>query len=503
MTFLDDLDAYIEESRPDWANAGAAVAVVRGSEVIYARGFGPRQVGQDAQIDADTLFQVGSTTKAFAAATLGLLVDEGRLGWDDAIIDHLPGFQLHDPWVTRQVTIRDALAHRSGIANSYYPFFGLTTSDEAVRQLRYVRPQGAFRDSFIYSNLMYAAAGKVVEAVTGATWQEFVRQRILQPLDMNRSGVGPYEFWDAPLVTPTFFGSAPAGRPGLADARDANVAMPHGWTAAGEAVVLPWQSYDAAAPAGSIVSSAADMAKWVIPHLNQGRADGGRLLLSADTVQQLHAQQNLRGRPPQFPGDETYAGYALGWLRGRYKGRTHLCHGGGIVGFPAYVALLPERDIGVVVLCNGANPLFHKAISLWVFDYLLGEPRRNWSQDLSSHAAAQRREAEEKEVVLSASRAPSAPASLPLDQYAGVYEEQNGASGRVEVMLASGELSLTFPGEGAYRAPLEPWRNDMFRLRTNTGVAEVLGPQFASFTLNPAGAVRSMSAFDVTFHRLH
>ncbi len=503
------LESYLERTRADWNNVGVAVAVVQGSGIVCARGFGAKELGQTACIDADTLFQIGSTTKAFTTAALGILVDERKVRWDDPVTDYLPEFQLQDPWLTRNLTIRDVVAHRSGISVTLYPFLSVMDSDQAIRQLRYVSPEARFRDSFLYNNLLYAVAGKVIEAASGMTWNRFIETRLLLPLRMNRSGTSPYDFWSARHVAPAIFGAAPAGCPRFNEARDGNVAMPHGWDENRSVVALPWQSYDNAAAAGSIVSSAADMAQWLVLHLNEGRFDD-RQLLTRETARELHATQNLHAGANKFLFDEARESYAMGWWRTEYRGHAHLAHSGGIIGFPAYVALLPDRKMGVVVLSNGpkvANDeytleyLFHKAIALWVFDRLLGAPSRAWNQELLARFQSAQCDAQTREVELGRSRLADAPPSLALAQYAGVFEDRSTHS-RLAVRVMNGTLMMSFTGEGAYAASLEPWHRDLFRLRSRAGVADALGVQFAAFAIDPAGQVTSMSALGATFSRV-
>ncbi len=501
---LDGLDIYIEQVRRDWKNVGVAVAVVQGSQVIYARGFGVKEIGKPDKIDADTLFQVGSTSKAFTTAALGLLVEEGKIRWDDPIVDHLPGFQLQDPWLTRHLTIRDAISHDSGIADSRYSSLGNMDLDGVIRQLRSISAEAPFRNSFRYSNLMYATAGKIVEAASGMAWREFVQRRLLQPLGMSRSASTPLKFWDAKYLASTYLGSAPAGRVSLEDARDGNVAMPHAFDDRGSIQVLSWTNYDSKAAAGAIVASAMDMAKWLIPHLNNGRV-GGRQLLSESTVRELHETQNLHGRN-DFPFDQTGTTYAMGWFRAEYRGNVHLSHGGGILGFPAHVAMLPEWKIGVVVLSNGPQgAMFHEAIELAVFDRLLGSPRRDWNGEFLERARKARQQSQAAEDELRRARRADVRPSLQLDAYAGIYEDAERQTGRVHVRTVKGGLILAFEGEGAFSAPLEHWHGDIFRLRPKPGVLDALdsfGYQFVSFSADPSGRVASMSAFDAVFERL-
>jgi CubicO group peptidase (beta-lactamase class C family) len=491
----EDLDAYIEQARADWKNVGLAVAIVENGELAYARGFGVREYRKPLGVDADTLFQVGSTTKAFTTAALGLLVEEGRLHWDDPVIEHLPRFQLQDPWITRHLTIRDAVAHRSGVSVTLHPFLSVMDTDEAIAHLRHVTPEGPFRDSFLYNNLLYAAAGKVVESASGMPWSTFLSERLLRPLGMSRSAPTARELWDRQHITGAFFGSAPSGRPSLDDARDANVAMPHGWDEQGAIHTLPWQTYDNAAAAGTLVSSASDMARWLALHLNEGQQ-----ILAKETRRELHAPQNLHSIP-QYPFERETESYTLGWFRAAYRGCTHLEHGGGIIGFPAYMAILPERKAGIVVLSNGSGAArerlglpekmgLHKGIAFWVFDRLLGAEAHDWSRDFLGRAAAADKKVDDQEIELQRARLRNAPHGLPLEQYSGAYGELP-----VKVSMEGGQLTLSFPGPGAYAGRLEHWHQDLFRLRSQPGVADVFGPQFVSFNIDGAGKVASLAVF--------
>ncbi|MGV3482626.1 MAG: serine hydrolase [Sphingobium sp.] len=501
---LADLDRYVEQVRSDWRFPGVAVAVVEGDRVLYARGFGVRQKGRTEKVDADTLFQVGSTSKAFTAAALGLLVDDGKLRWDDPVIDHVPAFRLRDPWLTSHVTVRDLVSHRTGIADSFWFALGIMTPDEAMALLRTAPEAGEFRNSFFYSNLMYGVAQKVVEAASGKSWQEFVRTRLFGPLGMARSRTGVLDLWDAADATPTFMGKAPSGRADLARAKDGNVAMPHGIGADGAMVPMAWQSYDNAAGAGAVVSSANDMAKWLVLHLNQGRANGAAVL-RAETVAELHAPQNLKGRS-QFPFEGQRETYALGWQNARYRDLGYVAHGGGIIGFPAYAAMLPEKRIGVVVLANGFQSVgdgytLHKAIVFHVMDRLLKAPDRDWRGEALARARSVKDAIAKRERDLLAARGP-APAAQPLEPYAGSYEDKAGRSGVVRVRAEGGGLRLAFEGEGAFSAALEPWKPGLFRLRAEPSVADVAGPQFVPFTMGPDGRIASMTLLGTALKRV-
>jgi CubicO group peptidase (beta-lactamase class C family) len=501
---LADLDTYVEQVRSDWQFPGLAVAVVEGDRVLYVKGFGVRQKGRAEKVDADTLFEIGSTSKAFTTAALGLLVDEGKLRWDDPVVDHVPAFRLRDPWLTRHVTVRDLVSHRTGIADPSWFALGIMSPDQAMALLRTAPEATQFRDSFLYSNLMFGVAQKVVEARSGKSWQDFVRTRLFGPLGMTRSTTGVLDLWDSENATPTFMGSAPSGKADLTLAKDSDVAMPHGMTADGTMVPMAWQTYDNAAGAGSVISSANDMAKWLMPHLNEGRANGAAIL-RPETVLELHTQQNLRGRS-QFPFEGKHEGYALGWQTARYRDMEYVAHGGGVIGFPAYVATLPDRKIGVVVLANGFQSVrdgytLHKAIALHVFDRLLKAPDRDWRGEALARSRVTKAAIAKQDQDLLAARGP-APAAQPLEPYVGRYEDKASQSGVVRVSVERTGLRLAFEGRGAFSAALEPWKPGLFRLRAEPSIGDVSGPQFVPFVAGPDGKIATMTLLGAVMKRI-
>jgi CubicO group peptidase (beta-lactamase class C family) len=502
MAVGDEFDGLIEGVRSDWAVPGLAVSVVRGDEAIYARGFGQRHLGETGVVDSKTLFQIGSTTKAFTTAAIGLLVDEERLSWDDRVIEYLASFRVRDPWVTRNLTIRDAIAHRAGLPHSVYPFLGLMSSDEGIAQLAYAPETGRFRDSFVYNNLMYAVLGKVIESVTTVSWEALVKSRLLGPLDMERSDTTPFGIWERSHVTASYRGHATATDPVGRGCSDPNVAMPHGYAEDGSLIALPWQSYEVAAPAGAIVSCVDDLARWLCLQLNEGRY-AGQALLAMPTVYELHRTQNIRAGPAEFPFDGD-SGYAMGWATATYRGRRLLWHGGGIIGFPAYVALLPDEKLGVAVLANGPQwP--HRALALSIFDSLLDESGPNWSEELRQRSQNAQRQRQETEERLHAARRKEDVRSFPFSAYCGVYEDIEGHSGPVSVSPREGRLILSFAGEGAYCAHLDHWHHELFRLRPVPGLPDVPdrhGIEFASFSIDPRGVVSTMRFLGASFQRV-
>ena len=485
---LDGLDRYISASLDDWDLPGVAVAVVHDDRVVFAEGFGVKELGREDPVDARTRFQIGSTTKAFAAAALGVLVDDGVIGWDDPVVRHLPWFRLKDPWITENVTIRDLLTHRSGMAAHAFPALTLMDGREVAERARILDGQGPFRGEYRYSNQAYGVAGLVVEAVTGKSWGEWVDKRLFGPLGMNDSAASPLEVWAEQFVAPTFLGTAPAGSVGIDQAPGVNVAMPHGYARDGERRVLPWQSYDNLQAAGSVVSTVADMASWLRMHLRGGTFEGVQVLQEG-TVREILAPHVLT--PGSFIfADAGYDSYGFGWARGAFQGHTYISHGGGIFGFPAYVAMLPELGAGVVVLANGSlwTPYYpHQEIAAWVFGRLLGVQGRDWHAEAMATTDAILRQVDAALTAREASRIADAPTSLPLEAFVGTYRSE--VAGPVTVSLVGDRLELAFEGAGAFSGDLEHWHYDTFMLHYRGGDGQAWASSFATFRLNADGEV--------------
>ena len=490
---LNGLADYIRASMADWDLPGLAVAVVHGDEVVFAEGFGMKELGRDDPVDAHTLFQIGSVSKSFGAAAIGALMDDGLVEWDDPVVEHLPWFRVEDPEFTRRMTIRDLLAHTSGMPGDAWPVLAVMGGREVAERARLLDNFGAPGAVHGYSNHGYGVAGLVVEEVTGKGWGEWLRERLFDPLDMRDSRASPFEVWDAPFVAPAFLGTAPAGAPGIADAPGRNVAMPHGVDRNGERRVLSWQSYDNMQAAGSVVSSAAEMANWLRMQLGGGRF-GGRTVLAEATVAEMHAPQVDAGTTFIFA--DTAAGtYGLGWSRTTFEGRVYISHGGGIFGFPAYAAMLPEIGAGVVVLANGSlwTPYYpHQEIAARVFAHLLGTEPRDWHGTVMEHTGAILQQVEQTFAAQDSAREAGTSPTRPIKEYVGRYADIHGA-GHAEVGEAEGGgLKLHFGAPGTFSGDMEHWHHDVFRLYFDGGDGQAYGSSFVTFTVEPAAGVTVM-----------
>lgn len=468
-----DVHAYVESIRREWGVVGLAVAVVKDDALVYTEGFGEREKGSGALVDADTLFAIGSNTKAFTAAGLGILVDEKKVAWNDPVIAHLPWFQLYDPWVTRQITLRDLLSHRSGLgrrgdANWYATDF---SREEVARRIRHLRPSASFRSEAGYQNTMFLAAGLVTEAVTGTSWDEWTKSRILRPIGMDRSRTSVRE-----LV-------------GMD-----NVASPHE-TLDGEIVAVPHRNIDNIAPAGAIVSSVREMALWMRLLLGNGDFEGKRIL-SEDVVREMMTPNIMYPLPPTanklYPSTH-FSTYGLGLGLRDYRGRLVATHTGGIDGMLSQVLLVPEEDLGIVVLTNtspsGATafgPITYRILDA----YLGADGEVDWPVVTREVEAAQKKQAEDARNKRDASRVSGTSPSLALEKYAGDYEDP--MYGTISISLENGALVLR--RQTYVVADLEHWHYDTFVAKFRD---EVMGESLVTFRIGTDGAVRKMEVEDV------
>lgn len=445
------LDAAIEQARKDWNVPGMAVAIVSDGKVVLARGYGVRELGKPDVVDADTLFAIASNTKAFTATAISMLADEGKLSLDDRVVSHLPSFQLYDPYVTQDIRVRDLLSHRSGLGtfSGDLLWYGTPYSrQEVIRRAQYLKQAGPFRSRYGYQNIMFVAAGEVVAAVSGRSWDTFVKERIFDPLGMTRT-------------ISTF-----------ADVKQAvNIATPHAGTYA-PLRPYPWYSWDACGPAASIVSSANDMAKWIAAHLAGGMAGEKRLVSDAAQRTMWTPHVAFATDPnPAVPAASVagsmrmpvrFRGYGLGFSVSDYRRRFVAEHGGAADGMFSHLTLVPEEKLGFVILTNSDTGL-SSALSYVILDAYLGGDGRDWSRlflERAKRGLAQKQQERER---VEKARLPGASPSLPLNQYAGKYVST--LYGDAVVSIQSGSLVLYLLPNPDMVADLTHWHLDTFELK--------------------------------------
>jgi CubicO group peptidase (beta-lactamase class C family) len=465
---LAGLDAYIETARQAWQTPGLSVAIIKDDKIVYSKGFGVREEGKPGKVDAATVFAIGSATKAFTAAALGMLVDEKKIGWNGAVHDYMPSFEMDDPYVTRHATVRDLLSHRTGVVTNGSLWYGSGFDrNEIIRRMRFQTESIGFRNQFQYQNEMFIVAGEVVAAVTGTSYDKFIASRIFEPLGMRSS-----------------YTSITALK-GLA-----NVATPH-VLVDGRMLPIAYRMIDNVGGAGVINSNAHDMAQWVRLQLGGGTFEGKQLIAPA-TLAEMHTGQIVpRGAAsPSFKFSE----YGLGWGIQEYRGQKLVAHSGAIDGMQSIVAMIPDRKLGVVVLSNGMRTMLPVAVELRIIDAFLGGPVTDHSAILKKASDDAARIAREKTPPPPATVSPP---TLSLDRYAGTYS--SAMLGDVVITLADGKLMLARPVDSAV---LDHQDKDQFKaLWKSPGQASIFGQTPAGFTFGSAGQITTLDLGGDTFKR--
>jgi len=463
-----DFDAYVARGLQQLRTPGAAIAVVRNGRVVFAKGYGVRALGDTARVDAHTLFQIASNTKAFTTAALAMLADEGKLSWDDPVTRFLPGFQLYDPYVTREFTVRDLVTHRSGLglgAGDLLWFHSDYNRAEIAHRIRFAKPVASFRSAYAYDNVLYIVAGEIFLAAGGMSWDDFVTKRILAPLGMTETG-----------TTIAYFTAAP------------NHAAPHA-VERGTLQIVPIDSVDNTAPAGGIVSNVTDLAKWVLCRLDSGRYAGGRLFSERQAREMWSGQTILPitdPDPPLAALRPNFSEYGLGWRLRDYRGRKVVSHTGGLAGMSSQITLVPDEKLGIVVLTNSEADLMAALSYRLLDDFVPGSPgpRSDWVSAFAQAAELDRAQADSTLRATTGGRDSLSQPSLPLARYAGRYRD--ALYGDATIALEGGRLVLRFSHSPAFVGDLEHWQHDTFIARWRTAHIE---DAYVTFALNPDGSI--------------
>ena len=448
---------------------GIGLTIVKDGQVVVARGFGVKKLGEGAPVDGKTLFGIASNTKIFTATALGLLVEDGKIQWDAPVVTYLPGFQMWDPWVTRELTVRDLLVHRSGLGLGAGDLLWWPPSTydrkEIAKRLRDIRPVASFRSAYAYDNVLYLIAGEVIEAVSGQTWEDFVSSRILTKVDMTGSNVR----------------HSAAGKGG-------NVAATHAPIDGKVRPIAPFAS-DNTNPAGGINSNAEDMAKWVRVLLSEGALPDGTRLFSPATYRQLTTL--VTPIPVGTPAPElaemraNFTGYALGLGTRDYRGHRILTHTGGLPGYVSLVLMVPDAKLGIVVLTNQESAAAFNAIGYSIADGYLGVPKIDWVDAYQKVTARQQAAFAAAEKKAAAARNAASGPSLPLTGYARTYRD--AWYGDIVIAVENGKLMMRFSRTPSLVGDLEHWQHDTFVVRWRD--RDLRADAFVTFALNPDGTV--------------
>jgi CubicO group peptidase (beta-lactamase class C family) len=480
-----NLEADVTRVMKTFDVPGIAIAVVKDGKVIAARGFGVRKLGDPAPVDGKTLFEVASNSKAFTAAALAMLVDEGKLAWDDPVTKHLPDFQMYDAYVTHEMTVRDLLTHRSGLGLGagdllWWPTTNFST-DEIIEKLRYIRPATSFRGSYAYDNLLYIVAGKIIAQKSGKSWGETVRERILKPVGMTTTTTSLLEN---------------EGNP--------NVAHSHSKIDDKIAVVKAVPAANAVGAVG-INTNAEDMARWMTVLLDGGKLEGRkdaagkevRLFSAAQGREMWTAQTPIKisePKPALAATRPNFSAYGLGFQLRDYKGMKLVMHGGALQGFYSRVLMVPEAKLGIAILTNAESGGALTALQYRLLDQYLGAAPSDWIGVIgdAEHEAHAKELARIKGAV--STRATKSQPSLALAAYDGQY--QDAWYGMATIKTVGGKKVMSFARTPDLAGELEHYQHDTFIVRWKE--RNFNADAYVTFSLNPDGSIERMKMAPVS-----
>jgi CubicO group peptidase (beta-lactamase class C family) len=432
------LDAYYSRALKDWAIPGMSIAIVKDGKVVFSKGYGVKEAGKSEPPDENTLYAIASNTKAFTATAIAQLVEAGKLDWNDPVKKYIPYFELYDPWVSQETTIRDLLSHRVGLgtfSGDLIWYRSTLNAEEIIKRVKYLPKAYGFRSGYGYSNVMYVTAGEVIRSITGKTWGENMKESFFQPLGMSRT------------ISTTKEISAKG-----------NAATPHAFIN-GQHKPIAWEDWETIAAMGGIISSVKDMSQWMIFNLNHGIWNGDTLL-SAQSRNILWTPHNT------FVVDHTgkeksthFRGYGLGWGLNDYRGRLRVGHTGGYTGMVSGVALIPDENLGIVVLTNGMKSVFAPLIN-YTIDAFLKAPEKDWSaESLANLNKSKDTRIEDRKKA----RVLNSKPSLPSDGYSGTFNAES--YGKINVKTESGKLKIYFEYTPDLTATLEHWHYNVYEMK--------------------------------------
>ncbi len=445
---LEGFDKIAEDALPVFHVPGAAIAVIKNDKVVYAKGFGFKDVENKLPVTPDTIFAIGSSSKAFTVFALGKLVDEGKVAWDTPVRTYIPWFRLYDKDAGEHLSVRDLVTHRSGLPRHDLLWYNNKTAsrEDLVRALAYLQPSAGLREKWQYNNLMFLTAGYLLETLTGKSWEDAVRSLVFEPLGMNRSNFSV-----------------------LDSQKDGDFALPYDYREK-KIEKIPFRDITTVGPAGAINSSITEMANWVTVHLADGKFNGKDLLNSA-TVADMHQPHMVMGRTP-VTLDVTAISYGMGWMTDVYRGHRRVHHGGNIDGFSALVSFLPDDGLGFVVLTNMNGTSYPELLVRIAADRILDLETRNWIAD----AAKEQRKAEEESKKAGEKKAirkiKGTKPAHPLADYAGAYFHPG--YGDLTINFSDGRLSFVY---NDISTNLDHWHYETFN---GTKISD---PTFADFKM--------------------
>ncbi len=474
-----DLAAKVEAMRTRIGATGVSIAIVEGGRTTLSRGWGERKLGDKAKVDSATIFQTGSTGKAMTAAALAILVDEGKLAWDDPVIKHMPWFRMYDPWVTREMTVRDLLVHRSGLGLGqgdlmFVPRTFLTRR-QTVERIAYLKPRASFRAAYAYDNVLYAVAGQLIEEVTGKTWEAFMRDRVLRPGGMKNATSDSEDRF-----------------------RTVDRSYPHARLSGALRGLGPQQLLDErdelgrnGAPAGGLALSADDMAAWLKIQLAHGALPGGGRLFSEAQAREMWKPVTMMPistlPDPLKPAMPSFQAYALGWQVQDYRGHRVIIHGGGVFGSITRVVILPEKNVAFAIMMNSEESGMLLGLTYMLMDHYLGLPDQDWPTKWQNWYEARLEGGRAMLAQAKASPVKVGP-SLDVARYAGRYRDP--WYGDVVVASTPDGLTIDFTSTPRMTGRLRHWQYDSFVSEFDDKAIE---PAYVTFALDADGKVTGVT----------
>lgn len=460
--WLEEIDQYAQQVRQQWDVPGMSIAIVKDGKRIFSKGYGVLQLGQEEAVDGDTLFCIASNSKAFTAASLALLVQRGKLEWDDPVSQHFPGFQMPDAFTTREMTVRDLVCHRSGFDtfSGDLLWFGTDyTADEILQRIRHLKPVSSFRSQYGYQNLMFMVAAKVIENISGESWAEFVQREFLTPIGMERTTTSVTQM-------------------------NTNYAMPHNESGGAGMRVLELRNLDNCWGACGLNSSVNDLAKWMNVLLANGKIDDQTLIEEEQlwAMMQPYTVMQLSPAAAQRTPSRHFQCYGLGFFLSDYHGRKMVYHGGGMDGMISQLAIVPEEKLGVVILTNSESGASRFVRDRVLDLFLEAESRPDYSSEALSRQAKAEEQAAEDRAQKDAQRVPDTQPTLDLEKYATRF--RSDLYGDVTIHLEDDHLVLKMEPAAEFVADLKHWHYDTFEIQWRDSVMYNFPRGFVTFTID-------------------
>lgn len=469
------IDSVVNKAMTMMPQAGLAIAVVKDGKVIHAKGYGLTSIQTKGKVDENTLFAIASNSKAFTTAALAILVDEGKLKWLDKVVDYVPEFKMYDPYVTANFNIEDLLTHRSGLGLGagdlmFFPDGSNFTVKDILKSFQYQKPTSAFRTQYDYDNLLYIVAGEVVARVSGMSWAEFVENKIMKPLGMSRSAAIYQRIKDPK-----------------------NIAQPHAASKGALQQIETYTKSDATiGAAGGIYASVNDLSKWMITHLNGGKIADGKVLISSESYREIFRPHTMVGfnTKPDPRSKVHFNAYGLGWFINDQNGYVVFSHTGGLPGMLSKTTLVPELNLGIVVLTNTDPGAYsYQTISRSIVDSYMGLKQL----DRISQAAALIREQENAgDSVATAvwNTVKNAKSThINPENFTGTYRDN--WFGDIKISLKDGQLWFTSLRSPKLNGKMSFYKANTFAIRWD--YQDMNCDAFATFSLDEEGKANRIS----------